>query len=336
MIFRLCLAKHGVWVHNVRKRTLEVRVGMDIITSSNGMDLICRQTDAGVTILRVCTAGSRVALPETLFDRPVTAIGDRAFAPHADEGAPDHRKIRSITLPATLERVGDYAFYNCSGLEEIILTDRTRIWGGSCLMNCRSLRRIDLTVSDETSPTLCYFADELMGELDVTLRYEDGQMARLIFPEYIESYEDNKPAHFFDFHIYGPGFPYHHAFTQKRLDMGIFDGCWEEMMRRGYEPDCAMRLAFYRLRYPKGLSRKAAENYRDHLTKGSPLVLSWLIQERDCRGLSWYLDTFQPEKEALSAAVEQSRQIKLSEATALLMEHQHRRFPVGRTKTFNL
>lgn len=107
-------------------------------------------------------------------------------------------------------------------------------------------------------------------------------------------------------------------------------------MRRGYEPDCAMRLAFYRLRYPKGLSRKAAENYRDHLTKGSPLVLSWLIQERDCRGLSWYLDTFQPEKEALSAAVEQSRQIKLSEATALLMEHQHRRFPVGRTKTFNL
>lgn len=307
---------------------------MEIV--ANNMELTCRQMGNGIAIERVRTGEKHAVVPEELFGLPVTALGIKAFAPHADEGAPDHRKIRSITLPETLERVGDFAFYNCFALEEIVLTDRTRYWGGCCLMNCRSLRKIDLAVSDETSPTLAYFADELMAELDVKLRYADGQMARLIFPEYIESYEDNKPAHFFDFHIYGPGFPYHHAFTKKRLDLGIFDGCWEEMLRRGYEPDCAMRLAFFRLRYPRELTERAAANYRAYLEQNHGMVLGWLLQERDARGLHWYLSGFRPGKEDLSAALERARVMQLPEAAALLLEEQHRRFPAGRMKTFDL
>ena len=307
---------------------------MEIV--ANNMELTCRQMGNGIIIERVRTGEKHAVIPEEINGLPVVALGAKAFAPHADEGAPDHRTIRSITLPESLERVGDYAFYNCFALEEIILTDRTRYWGGSCLMNCRSLRRIDLTVYDENSPTLAYFADELMGELDVTLRYADGEMARLIFPEYIESYEDSRTAYFFDFHIYGPGFPYHHAFTKKRLDYGIYDGCWEEMMRRGYEPDCAMRLAFFRLRYPRGLTDRGAEGYREYLHQNHGMALNWLLQERDTRGLSWYLSGFQPGKEDLSAALERARVLQLPEAAALLLEQQHRRFPAGKTKTFDL
>ena len=304
--------------------------------SINNMDVTYRLTEKGAVIDRVRTEAEHAVVPEEIDGFPVVALGAKAFAPHPEENAPDHRKIRSITLPASLERVGDYAFYNCYGLEKLILTDRTRYWGGSCLMNCRKLQQFALTVTDETSPTLCYFADELMAELDVTLHYGDGAMARLIFPEYIESYEDNKPAHFFDFFIYGPGFPYHHAFTGKRLDYGTFDGCWEEMMQRGYEPDCAMRLAFYRLRYPRNLGDRAAANYRAYLEKSASEVLSWLLDARDVRGLSWYVETFLPGKEELSAAVERSRLLGLAEATALLLEQQHRRFPKGKMKTFEL
>ena len=107
-------------------------------------------------------------------------------------------------------------------------------------------------------------------------------------------------------------------------------------MQRGYEPDCAMRLAFYRLRYPRNLGDKAAANYRAYLEKSATEVLTWLLDVRDVRGLSWYVETFLPGKEELSAAVERARLLGLAEATALLLEQQHRRFPRGKMKTFDL
>ena len=305
-------------------------------TTANNMDLTCREENGGIIIERVRTGETRAVVPEELFGLPVTALGRRAFAPHAGADAPDHRKIRAITLPRTLERVGDYAFYNCTGLERLQLTDRTETWGGSCLMNCRSLRQIEIEETAEGSTALFYFANELSVELDVTLTGPEGVELRLIFPEYIESYENNDTARHFDFHLYGPGFPYHNAFRDKRLDLGLFDGAWGEMLRREFEPACAMRLAFYRLRYPRGLSAKAEADYGRYLDGNRGAVMGWLIGEGDCRGLSWFLSRFRPGREELSAAADQARERRLPEATALLLSEQHRRFPAGRTKTFYL
>lgn len=305
-------------------------------TVENGLELTYHIEGRGAVIDRVRTGAAHAAVPEALEGLPVTALGPRAFAPHREAGAPDHRAIQSIALPDTLERVGDYAFYGCAGLERLTLSDRTRRWGGSCLMNCRSLRCIDLTVTDETSPALCYFADELMGELEVTLRYPDGSQARLLFPEYIESYENNDPAHHFEFHIYGPGFPYHHAFRKKQLDYGLFDDCWEDMLGREHDPDCAMRLAFFRLRWPRQLADRAAAAYEAYLRRSGGAVLRWLLREGDARGLSWYLERFAPQRGELSEALELARTMGRVEETALLMEQQHRRFPAGRAKRFDL
>lgn len=305
-------------------------------TIANNMALTCREKDGGIVIERVCTGEKRAVVPEELFGLPVRALGARAFTPHAGEGAPDHRGIRTVVLPPTLEQVGDYAFYNCTGLETISLTGRTREWGGSCLMNCRSLRRLELEAADEGAAPLFYFAGELSGELDVSVRYPDGGELRLIFPEYIESYENNDPAHHFDFHLYGSGFPYHNAFRSKRLDLGLFDGAWGEMLRREHEQSCAMRLAFYRLRYPRGLSDRAGEDYRSYLGGVCGEVLCWLVEEGDCRGLSWFLEQFSPAGEELARALELARTRPLPEATALLLAGQHRSSPRGRGRRFDL
>ena len=107
-------------------------------------------------------------------------------------------------------------------------------------------------------------------------------------------------------------------------------------MRRGYEPDCAMRLAFFRLSYPRGLTDRGAEGYREYLQQNHGMALNWLLQERDTRGLSWYLSGFQPGKEDLTAALERARVLQLPEAAAMLLEQQHRRFPAGKIKTFDL
>ena len=49
-----------------------------------------------------------------------------------------------------------------------------------------------------------------------------GSFCNLIFvlwiiPEYFEDYEENCPAHHFDYTIYGAGYPYHHVFREGEL-----------------------------------------------------------------------------------------------------------------------
>ncbi|MFR3921148.1 MAG: hypothetical protein ACLTYN_03405 [Dysosmobacter welbionis] len=80
----------------------------------------------------------------------------------------------------------------------------------------------------------------------------DGTVFRLLFPEYREVYEENCPAHHFDYNIFGAGYPYHHSFRRKRLDLRTYDELWSGFLGMEHDEDCAVRLAFWRLRYPVG------------------------------------------------------------------------------------
>jgi hypothetical protein len=279
------------------------------------------RTETGVTIDHVRGVGESVLLPERLEGFSVTALGARAFAPLSGEDDSWYRALRSVGLPPALERVGDYAFYNCVGLEELTLWDRAENWGSGCLMNCRSLARVRLHRTGEDSPTLFYFASELTSELDVSVLGQNGETAlRLIFPEYIESYENNDPAHHFDFHLYGIGFPYHTAFRQKKLDLNLYDGAWGEAVSREREDDSLLRLAFYRLRYPRGLSEKARAGYEAHLSAFAGKTLRWLVEGGAAGELSWFLSRFRPGEGELSEALELARRHGATECSALLLE----------------
>ena len=167
--------------------------------SVNGLDLVWETGAGGAAILRVKAAGHTAVLPEELGGLPVTALGGRAFAPAA--GEEPQRELRELTLPETLEHVGDYAFYGCTGLERVRVWAGTEDWGSGCLMNCRSLKHLEVFGASDGGGALAYFAGELAGELDAAV-FADGQLVlRLVFPEYIESYENNDPAHHFDFHL---------------------------------------------------------------------------------------------------------------------------------------
>ena len=113
----------------------------------------------------------------------------------------------------------------------------------------------------EQGDTLAWFADELPWELDVTVEETDGTVFRLLFPEYREVYEENCPAHHFDYNIFGAGYPYHHSFRRKRLDLRTYDELWSGFLGMEHDEDCAVRLAFWRLRYPVELTPRAEGQY---------------------------------------------------------------------------
>ena len=324
---------------------------METVSGLSNWKLVIRREQAGITILRGITCDPRAVLPEQLFGLPVTALGPHALSPNAaqpqgeevlvtcgrpaEEGG-TNAQMQELTLPASLERVGDYALFNCAELKKLSLYDGVRFWGGGTLMNCRCLDTFHLTRMGEQGETLAYFADELSRELDVTIVEPDGGQVRLIFPEYVEVYEENCPAHHFDYNIYGAGYPYHHCFRNKKLSLKEYDSLWREFLGVEHDDGCAVRLAWWRLRYPAELTEKAEGAYLAYLRDHVPAAVKWLLEQRDLTGLHFLLERTQPDRETLSAACALAREQRAPEAVALLLEEQHRRFPPAAERSFDL
>lgn len=320
---------------------------METVSGANNWKLVIRREAEGVTILRAETCDGTAALPEELFGLPVTALGHHALAanraaPPGEEvlvtcGLPgagwDNGRLRELQLPASLRRVGDYAFLNCGRLKTLSFTENIAFWGGGCFMNCRELDTFHIRGEGEG---LAYIADELSRELDVTLRLSGGRTARLIFPEYIELYEENCPAHHFDYSIYGAGYPYHHCFRQKRLQLADYDGLWPDFLAMEHSESAAGRMAFFRLRDPADLGEEQAAAYRAYLSAHAREVLCGLVKAGSGADVAFFLREGTPGGEALEAACALARELGRSEALALLLEEQHRRFPPGRRKAFDL
>lgn len=324
---------------------------VEIVSGVSNWHLTVRRGKDGVEILRAVTCDASAALPETVLGLPVTALG-----PHALSGgerkaqgeevyvtcgaAPqegwDNRGLRALTLPRTLRRVGDYAFLNCAALEELRLWDGIAFWGGAALMNCRSLDTFHLTrVGTEQGESLAYFADELSRELDVTIVTPDGETARLIFPEYREIYEENCPAHHFDYNIAGAGYPYHYCFRHKKLRLKDYDALWEAYLAMEHEADTALRLAWWRLRCPAELEQEARQRYEDYLRAHGAEAAAWLLEQRGGEDLAFLLRTVELTGDALSQSCETARRLGQTEAVALLLEAQRSRRPAAR-KRFEL
>ena len=323
---------------------------MEQISGVNNWKLVIRREAAGVTILRAETCDRQAALPEELFGLPVTALGDHALTPGRQplEGEEvlvtcgpageewDNRQLEDLRLPETLRRVGDYALFNCTALRTLRLADTITYWGGGVLMNCRRLDTFHLTCTGREGELMDYLAGELPRELDMTLAYPEGRTARVIFPEYAEVFEENVPHHQFDFHIQGAGYPYHHCFYHKQFSLRDYDQLWKGYLGMEYEADCALRLAWWRLRYPMDLTDQAEAAYWAYLRDHGADAARWLLSRRDAAGLRTLFSRTDWTREELSELCDLARGQDATEALAVLLEEQHRRFPSGMDKTFDL
>lgn len=324
---------------------------MERVSGVNNWKLVIRRETASITILWAATCDEKAALPDTLFGLPVTALGHHALAPGRamPEGEEvlvtcgpvngedwDNSALTDLTLPDSLERVGDYGFFNCRTLKTLRLRDTVRHWGGGALMNCRALDTFHITCTGQEGELMAYLAEELPRELDMTLTRADGQTARLIFPEYVEVYEENCPAHHFDYNIYGAGYGYHHCFYRKQLSFKAYDDLWRPMLAMEHDGDCALRLAWWRLRYPVELTDQAENAYLDYLRQRPLDAGRWLLERRDRSGLRSLLRKLDWDRDALAVLCETARGMDAPEALALLLEEQHKRFPSGLDKSFDL
>lgn len=322
---------------------------METIFGSNNWKLTVRRTERGVCILRALTCDARAALPDTLLGEPVVALGARALSSGGAEGggeeltlrgapcpAPwDNGALRELTLPPSLEVAGDYALMNCRSLETLRLTDKSVSWGTGALMNCRSLRSVELTrAGGDAGNAVAYFSGELSCELEISILSGGALVSRLVFPEYYEEYEENSPAHHFDYKVYGAGQPYHSAFRSRVLDYGDYDRLFPALLTGEQAGDAALRVAWWRVCCPEGMSAEARARYGDYLAAHAREALALVLGLRDTGMLKTLLGIIDLDLQTLSFAAALSREKGDTAATALLLEEQHRRS--GRGKSFEL
>lgn len=81
-------------------------------------------------------AGGDVVIPQEIDSMTVTILGDELFW--------YNENITSVSLPQSLEYIGNRVFQNCTALEQISIPDSVMEIGDACFYGCSSLREINV------------------------------------------------------------------------------------------------------------------------------------------------------------------------------------------------
>ena len=328
---------------------------MQEITGYGNWKIKYEEIDGGIRILRALTCDRAAALPDELSGLPVTEIGDYALSirdksPDRGEEALirdnmadpeakwDNRGIRELRLPASVRRIGSYAFMDCHELMGLDLPDGPIDWGQSPFMNCMSLHDILLRREGEEMANLYFLCSEITAELDVRILRKGKEEIRVLFPGYTEIWEENTPARQFNYAMDGAGFPYHHVFRGRKLDWKDYDGLWDKSFRRegSHTEEALLLLAWYRLRYPEGLRENHAEAYRAYIRGGTAFLLGWIMDHGQPQDLEFFLGLTEPPEEVLKKGMDQARERGETGFLAVMLEKQKGKRPAGRRKRFEL
>lgn len=92
-----------------------------------------------------------VTIPDNFDGVPVTAIADYAF---------QYKSIGNVTIPSSVKKIGNYAFYDCEHLTSVTIPDSVTSMGSSIFYSCDNLSSVVLpkgtTYIPESMFSNCY------------------------------------------------------------------------------------------------------------------------------------------------------------------------------------
>ena len=347
---------------------------MDGIAGLGNWKIRYQNTGHGVRILRAVTCDREALLPDEIEGVPVTEIGAYAFTPpdrkvarSAEQDAESeileteifggfrgekpewtNRNIETLTLPATLRKVGKYAFDGCRRMTRLRFTDVPIDWNWGAFSGAAALHDLEIYRPGEDAGNVEWLISAIPDELLVTVRAAGAgsgddpageapvEEVRVLFPGYHEYYEENVEARQFAYHIEGGGYPYHRVFRGHRMVWREYDALWRTYQGKTNDRETAALLAWCRLRWPKELNEAPRQTYLEYVRQNPHPVLERILRSGTADELTAFLRAAEPGREVLEAGAAQAREAGRTDCTAVLMEETHRRFPQGRRKRFEL
>lgn len=272
-------------------------------------NLIFESGADGAVLTGIGGAPVHAVIPETYCGHMVRAIGKYAFA--------QQKQLKSVSLPDGITSIGDHAFYNCRNLEKLVLSHGVSSIGDGAFKNCESLH--DITMHGMRH--LKHILSDFTHEITLTMTFEDGQTAVLLFPEYDYEYLENVPPREFRSVTYGSGAFYRMCISNSAVDFQQYDRTFRRAEREDAS-ETVQNIAFYRLLYPYQLSEPHRTAYLAYLSKNISQVVKTVLELRSVPRLELLTECRLFDRDTLSQAIRLASEQDFPEAVSILMDHQ--------------
>ncbi len=144
--------------------TFTITVSAETGTQYGNTGLYYTKYDDHCEITDCDTSVTSAAIPETIENLPVTAIGNKAFSYCGN--------LEFVTIPKSVTSVGLYAFEDCKKITEITLPESVETVRNYAFKGCTDLK--DITILNDNMTNLSYMAFYDSGYYNDEKNWENG------------------------------------------------------------------------------------------------------------------------------------------------------------------
>lgn len=261
-----------------------------------------KRTDGEAVLLRMYGQSAQVIVPEQIAGYPVSEAAPYCFAESSHYPAGEileevigkgdflqelcGNALEEVYLPESVTRIGKCAFYNCRNLKTLSIGADTTDIGSDAFMNTRLLHQIFLRASITKPSGIKQILSQISADIEVIFEKEDKIEAKLLYPEYYESYDEIAPAHLFGRSITGEGFRARECIKDGVVDFGGYDAVFLQACVEENETTLS-KMALNRLQYPCLLGAENRKNYEGYLAEHIRTIGNRLIKEKKLKILQF-------------------------------------------------
>ena len=151
------LAQYGMTLDWLKSHGLSTRNVCSPISTNEAVGISYKKIKGGIRIDNIAASGG-VVIPDYINAVPVIKIGSRAFAKRKDitsvilpqflteieDGAFSETNLVSISIPDSVEKIGESAFFNCRQLQRVRLPLSLKVIKTNTFGGCTSLTTISV------------------------------------------------------------------------------------------------------------------------------------------------------------------------------------------------
>ena len=307
-----------------------------MIRKINDLILIADEKETGTILYRVFSKSGVVDIPEGITDIAQYCFSETMHLPKELQKEYDERDtdilyhefsgefVNSITFPKSVEKIGNNAFYNCRELTDITMGSNIKEVGSDVFMNCRNLHKICILSDIKDVTGLRQVLSRISSEIEVTYMKYDKITAKVLYPEYSESYDEIDPAHIFGRNIEGEGFRARQCFDGGRADMRQYDTIFPKASAEE-SVEVAGKIAMYRLMYPYMLNDSEKDLYMEYLENNKSEIVNLFVENKSIDEVEFMLELFGSDREMIENAIVKAAETGFGEVTALVLKYRRKK-----------